>query len=98
MPKLPKCELCDMPSVKASIINDYYYAHLCLACYDMLISGSTVSSGEANYNRGRDFEDHLADGRQPYTDGKPDADFIKLYPETARKLFSDDDMKQAFRA
>lgn len=55
------------------------------------------SSGEAEYNRGRDAEEHEADYRQPYTDGEPDAEFIKLYPERAAQLWTVEEIDRAMR-
>lgn len=96
--KLPKCEVCGRPAAKGSIIDDFYYRHLCNNCYAKLTKMESPSSGEAVYNRGRDAEEHEADGRQPYTNGKPDAEFIHLYPERAKQLFSPEQIDQAERS
>lgn len=96
--RLPKCELCDMPAVKSSIIGDIYYKSLCLADYDRLIVDESTSSGEAAYNRDRDFEDHEADVRQPYAGGKADFEFMRLYRDTAKKMFTDDEIQAAERS
>lgn len=97
--KLIECEVCKIrPRVKSTIIDDYYYAHICQDCYDKLTTDNSVSSGEAEYNRGRDSEEHEADGRQPYTDGKADAEFIHLYPAQAKQLFSPEEIDRATRS
>lgn len=92
------CELCDMPAIKSSIIGDIYYRHLCMACYDRLMTPHKPSSGEAAYNRGRDLEEHEADIMQPMAGGKLSPEFVHLYPEQARKMFSDDEIDQATRS
>lgn len=96
--KISACELCGRTAVKSSIVGDIYYRHLCATCYSDLIASESPSSGEANYNRGRDYEDHLADIIQPYTDGKPDAEFIHLYPEKAHQMWSQEEIDQATRS
>lgn len=94
-----KCENCQIrDSVKSSIIIGHYYRNICQQCYDNLTAIQSGSSGQAEYDRGRDAEEHEADMRQPYTDGKPDIEFIKLYPETARKLFNEEQINTAERS
>lgn len=94
-----KCEVCQQPREgKGSIVNGIYYSHICVPCYDRLLQGQTVSSGQAAYNRDRDFEDHEADIRQPYSNGQADKEFIRLYPEQARQMFSAEEIKAAERA
>lgn len=93
-----KCEVCSNSADRSSIIGGRYYKAICNDCYDKLADGTGPSSGQAAYDRDRDAEEHEADTRQPYTDGKADIDFIKLYPETAKKMFSDDEIRQAERS
>lgn len=95
---IPKCELCDLPSNKSSIIGDIYYKYICLSCYDHLTKLESPSSGEAEYNRGRDAEDNEAAMIQPYSGGKVSPEFIQLYPERARQMFSADEIDQATRS
>lgn len=94
------CEVCKQrPSAKSSVIREQYYSALCLQCYEQLVSGQTVSSGHADWERGRDFEDHESDIIQPTNrDGSISTEFTRLYPDTAKKIFSQDEINKAMRA
>lgn len=96
---MAKCELCDNEGVKSAIIREFYYKSLCFADYDFLVKNEAVSSGQAEYNRGRDHEDHLADVIQPYNgDGSISQEFLKLYPEQSAKMFSREQIDHAERS
>jgi hypothetical protein len=95
---LPTCEICGKPANKSAVINDFYYKHLCTADYEELIGGG-ANSGQARYNRDRDGEEHEADIIQPWNgDGKPSAEFLRLYPTQSRTMFGEDGMRAAERA
>lgn len=94
-----RCEVCKLKQeTKSSIIGDIYYKRICAGCYNRLMETHSPSSGQAAYNRDRDFEDHEADIRQPYSHGHADKDFIRLYPETAKKMFTEDEIREAERS
>jgi hypothetical protein len=94
-----KCELCDNDANKSAVIGDYYYRNLCMSCFANLISGQSVSSGHAEYNRGRDIEENEAAIIQPYNgDGSISTEFIHLYPERARSMWSEEQIDAATRA
>jgi hypothetical protein len=95
-----KCEVCNqVKNTKGSIIGEFYYKAICTQCYNELMEPETASSGQAVYNRRIDQQDHEAEIMQPYNgDGMPSAEFIRLYPEQARTMFSDDDMNRATRS
>lgn len=97
---LPKCEVCDRSAItKSSIIEDYYYKNICWPCYNKLMISEIPSSGEADYDRGRDAEEHEADMMQPYDgDGNISVEFIHLYPERSRQLWSLAEIEQALRS
>lgn len=93
------CEVCRVDtSTKASIIDSYYYQYICNACYAKLTNFASPSSGQASYNRSRDVEDNEADMIQPYSGGKVSAEFIHLYPDRARQLFSQTEIDEATRS
>jgi hypothetical protein len=97
--KLPACELCGNPASKSSIIGEFYYRHICLNCYAELTKAGSISSGHAHYARKQDQVEHEADIMQPYNgDGSISAEFIHLYPERAREMWSQDEMDQATRS
>lgn len=93
------CEVCKTNlTVKSSIVRDYYYARICQSCYDHLTASGSVSAGAAEYDRGRDSEEHEADGIQPISGGKISPEFIHLYPDQARQLFSEEEIDKATRS
>lgn len=93
------CEVCGGQASKSTIIEEIYYRDICMTCYTKMTTYSSPSSGQAEYNRGRDTEDHLADIIQPTNgDGKPSAEFIHLYADKAKAMFSDDELNQATRS
>lgn len=70
------------------------YYKICSSCKPL----PKVSSGHARWSRTIDAEDHEADIQQPYgADGKPNATFVKLYPEQARAVFSEKQIKDILR-
>lgn len=91
------CQNCGERAGNLSTINKQkYWSRLCRDCFAE-ISGDVkkASSGHANYNRRRDAEDHQWEIVQPYTsDGKPSRDFIGLYPDRAKSLFSEDELRK----
>lgn len=91
-----KCSNCnDLEGTVSGTIAGQYRSGLCRPCFSTMQAGMRPSSGHASYNRQRDFEDHQADIAQPYTkDGKPSRDFISLYPEQAKKMFNEKDLRQ----
>lgn len=95
---MSKCEQCSNEGVKSSIVADYYYRSLCYACYDHLIKQQSPSTGQADYDRGRDIEEHEADIIQPNSGGRPSAEFIHLYPKQAKLMFTPDEIDQATRS
>lgn len=90
---------CSHDGSKSAIINGVYYKAICEACYSDLTTGQSVSSGHADYDRGRDAEEHEADIMQPLGPGGiPSAEFIKLYPDTAKKVFTPEEIARAIRS
>lgn len=62
------------------------------------MANSKVSSGHAEWERGRDLEDHQFDLAQPYnSDGSINVDFARVYPDKAKAIFSDDELNKAMR-
>ena len=89
------CDRCGFNYKRRQLTKESTGWVVCRSCYD-LMQEERVSSGHAQYGRDRDFEDRQADIVQPYTkDGKPSSDFARLYPDKARELFSDKDMREA---
>lgn len=90
-----KCNRCNLNrSAISGIITGKYYRELCWDCYDALQAAQRPSSGLASYNRQRDVEDNQAALAQPYVGGKPNPEFIQIYPEKAAEMFTADEMRR----
>ncbi len=90
-----KCKKCNQANALVSgVVRGVYVTGYCRPCFNMESSRQSVSSGHAEYNRQRDFENMQADIAQPRTqDGKPSTDFIRLYPQQASKIFSESEIR-----
>jgi hypothetical protein len=94
------CELCSTrEGIKSAIVRGKYHRSICGECYEDLLADNMVSSGHADYERGRDAEEHESDIMQPLGPGGiPSAEFIKLYPDTAKKVFTPEEIHRAIRS
>ena len=93
------CEVCTTRTgFKATIVGEFYYKSICQPCYDLLTVDQSVSSGQAEYDRGRDTEENEAAIMQPWSGGEVSKEFIQLYPERSRQLFSQDEIDRATRS
>jgi hypothetical protein len=68
------------------MVNGRYYKVICAACLGD--SDDDVSSNAAGYDRRRGYEDNAQDTIQPYDANGPNAEFLRLYPTAAKKVFS----------
>lgn len=92
------CESCkkSKEDVSSAVINSHYYSRICTNCLGQ--SSEVVSSGIASYERRRQYEDYAQDTIQPYdANGKPRSEFYRLYPETASKMFTPDEIDEIKR-
>jgi len=88
------CDLCGLSSsnTKSAVIRGEYgqYCKHCIAGYNR-----ATNSGHAQYSRDRDREDHARDMIQPWrSNGKPNRDFIREYPEEAKSMFSEKELNE----
>lgn len=91
------CAKCTLPSRHASVIQGQYYPRLCDKHYNELMMAQMPSSGSADYDRGRDVEDHAQDIQQPMLGGKINPVWTKLWPDAARRMFKETDIAAAER-
>lgn len=92
---MEKCQRCKIQaSTGSAIVNGQYYANVCSACRLQLTTIQMPSSGHAEWSRRIDAEDHEGDIAQPWKNGKPNPLFVRLYPDKARHLFSEEEMRQ----
>lgn len=92
-----KCDKCGRSlkksHTKSGVIQSVYYKSLCGIC---ISENSQVSSGDAQWQRTIDSEDHEAEIQQPWrSDGSPNPKFIALYRDKAAHIFTEDEMRKA---
>lgn len=90
------CARCKKNNAKrgsSAILNGEFYELICESCLNSTIQ---VTSGAARWERTIDAEDHEADIQQPYSaDGSINRKFISLYPDKARAIFSEEQIRNA---
>jgi hypothetical protein len=85
-------ELCDRcgehkPHYRTAFVQGIYYKRICDSCVGD--STDTINGTAAGHARRRDYEDHAQDTVQPWdANGNPRAEFLRLYPESARKIYN----------
>ena len=88
MTKQP-CARCEAQtdSQRTAYFSGKYLNPLCDNCAAAI--RTDYSSQAASHNRRRQYEDYAQDTIQPYdANGKPNAEFARLYPDTAKKMFN----------
>jgi hypothetical protein len=86
------CESCRKKEAKISAVVDGVYKQLCYSCRPK----PQVNSGHARWSRSLDLEDHEWEIQQPYnSDGSINPRFAKLYPEQAKRLFTEEQLRKA---
>jgi len=90
-----KCQSCKQtkPHCRAAVVNGKYYSRICQGC----LGGETLSSGAASYERRRGYEDNAQDTIQPYNAVGPNVEFLRLYPDTAKKVFTPEELEDLRR-
>lgn len=85
------CDYCNnsTPTISA-LVNGKYISNICRSCLNAMQTDSAPSSGVANWNRQRDYADNAADTVQPWTASGANPEFLRLYPESAKKQFKPD--------
>lgn len=76
-----------------AMVNGVYYPHVCRNC----LGGDDTSSNAAGFDRRRQYEDNAQDTIQPYDAAGPNPEFLRLYPDTAKKVFSPEIIKELKR-
>lgn len=92
-----KCNECKTNEGDISaIIAGEYYTNLCADCRAHLNAGQSISSGHARWSRSIDLEDMEYAIQQPRNaDGTPNRRFVQLYPEQARAVLTEQEMRKA---
>jgi hypothetical protein len=95
---IEQCQSCNkqVSNYRTAVVNGTYYKVICARCL-----GDThddISSNAAGFERRRGYEDNAQDTIQPYdANGQPRSEFARLYPDTAKKVFTDDELQQVKR-
>lgn len=74
--------------MSSAVVNGHYYRQICKGCLGKTDDG--ISGGAASFERRRDFEDAAIDTVQPYDANGANSEFLRLYPDAAKKVFSPD--------
>lgn len=97
MTETNNCESChNEPGVRTAVVGGKYYRHIGLRCLGA--ATDTFSSNAAGNERRRQYEDYAQDTLQPYDAmGRPNPEFFRLYPKTAEKVFTPEEIEQVKR-
>lgn len=89
------CQSCgkQKANTRTAVVKGVYYKNVCNAC----LGSVDVSSNAAGYERRRGYEDNAQETIQPYDANGPNKEFLRLYPEQAKKVFSPEVIKQLKR-
>lgn len=85
---MTECDSChkERLNITSAVVNGKYYRHICSFCLGDSVDD--ISGGAASFNRRRDYEDNAGDTIQPYDASGPNKEFLRLYPDAAKKVFS----------
>lgn len=89
-----ECKQCEPVSV---YVDGKYTPNLCRRLLSGLQSDSAPNSAAASFDRRRQYEEHAQDTVQPYNASGPNAEFARLYPKQAEKIFTKDELEQVKR-
>jgi len=91
-PALNFCNKCSQPkdNMESAVIGDVYYENICADC----LSDNHSIPLDGQFNREREREDYKKELIQPYKEGAINKDFVEAYPEEAKKMFSEQQLKE----
>lgn len=81
-----QCQKCQSSNdCVSALASGEYFSSICRNC----LGGSGLSSGAQSHERRMQYDDHAQDTIQPYdANGKPRAEFYRMYPQSAEKVFT----------
>lgn len=91
MKNLNTCEFCLKHKDTTGAILNGKYGQACRNCRDLV--NRVPSASGAQWHRDRDREDNLRDLIQPWSNGKPNTEFIRNYPEQAKDYFTQEQLE-----
>lgn len=89
---MANCDGCNKVAELTGAVLGGRFGHYCAGC----IAGAVRNDDPrlAQYERDRDLDAHAADILTPWTQrGKPHKDFIRLYPEEAKQIFTKEELE-----
>ncbi len=87
------CDVChaDTPAPHKAVINNVYYPHVCQNC----VAGRVRQPNDAAYQRERGKDENAKEILQPFNrDGTPNADFVAAYPQEAKEIIGEENLKE----
>lgn len=86
------CDSCRQNNAELGVVLDGVYKKICYSCKPK----PQVNSGHARWSRSLDLEDSEWMIQQPRNaDGSINTKFAKLYPDKARMLFNEEELRKA---
>ena len=93
------CPICryETDRLVSQAVNGTFLSDRCTDCMKMYTYQQPISSTNQDYRIRRQQEDHRADILQPYKDGKPNMDFVRVYKDRIDDYFTREELKKAER-
>jgi hypothetical protein len=86
------CDWCKRTTETTGAILGGKYGQACRECRNKY---SRQANGQsAQWYRDRDREDNAKDMLQPFINGKPNTEFIRAYPEQAKDMYNEKELKE----
>jgi len=86
------CDFCKEDRETTGAVLNGKYGQACRRCRTDL--KRMDNAGSAQWHRDRDREDNQKDILQPMINDKPNTEFIRAYPEQAKDMFTDKELKE----
>lgn len=91
------CPVCqkDKPSLSSAVVNDVYLSRRCDDCLN--IPKAKAHGGAKEFDRNRQRKNFGKDLIQGMVNDKPNADFLKAYPDKAKSRYTDEEIRDMER-
>lgn len=92
-----RCPVCrqDKPTLASGVVDGVYKSSRCDACLNMVRRRPVKEAME--YDRNRQRKQFRKDIIQAMINGKPNADFLKAYPDKAKERFTPEEIRKMER-
>lgn len=91
------CPVCqqEKSSLSSAVVNGVYLSRRCDDC--LAIPKAKAHSGAREFDRNQQRHNFRKDLIQGMVDGKPNADFLKAYPDKAHERFTEQEIRDLER-